>query len=154
MKNYFTCKRIILITPLRFFVIENVVISNYNGCKLLIFTQQNRRASKHTLEHVLRDKYIYMCVCVCIHITVMVVMLETNYLIVINTKYTINNTRPSLEGQHSTLQIATTIVELPPQKIFGELPKENGAIMLVPMPISINNLQMTIYLRIRPTTIV
>ena len=49
MKNYFT-KRIILITSLGFYfyfyflLLENVVISNYNECKLLTFTQQNRNS--------------------------------------------------------------------------------------------------------------
>ena len=47
MKNYFICKRIIFITSLGFFFfwwLENIVISNYNKCKLLTFTQQNRNS--------------------------------------------------------------------------------------------------------------
>ena len=40
MKNYFTCKRIKLITPLDILWSENKVISNYNLCKLLNFTKK------------------------------------------------------------------------------------------------------------------
>ena len=52
-KNYFTYKPIILIVPLCILWLENVVISNYNGCKLLIFFQKNRRVFEHTRKLVL-----------------------------------------------------------------------------------------------------
>ena len=37
----------------RFFCdLKIIIISNYNGCKLLIFTQKNKRVSEHMLKHV------------------------------------------------------------------------------------------------------
>ena len=53
-KNNFTHKPIILVTPLGILWLENVVISNYNRCKLLIFFQKYRRAYEHARECVLR----------------------------------------------------------------------------------------------------
>ena len=56
MKKLFHPKRITLITLLGIFVIgkcsnpkilENVVIPNYNGCKILSFTRKNKRAFEH-----------------------------------------------------------------------------------------------------------
>ena len=44
-KYYFTHKPIILITPLDIFWLENIVILNYNWCKLLIFSPKSKRAS-------------------------------------------------------------------------------------------------------------
>ena len=44
-KYYFTHKPIILITPLDILWLENIVIPNYNWCKLLIFSQKSKRAS-------------------------------------------------------------------------------------------------------------
>ena len=41
MNNYFTYKRITLITLLGFFLLENVIIPNYNECKLFTFTKQS-----------------------------------------------------------------------------------------------------------------
>ena len=46
-KNYFIHNHITLITPLGFWWLENIVIPNCNGCKLLTFTQKNRRTSEH-----------------------------------------------------------------------------------------------------------
>ena len=36
------------------------IFLNYNICKLLNFTQKNRRASEHVCERVLRGQYIYI----------------------------------------------------------------------------------------------
>ena len=36
-------------TPRFFLWLENVVIPNYNGCKLLTFSHKNRRAYEHAL---------------------------------------------------------------------------------------------------------
>ena len=54
---------------------KNVVISNYNRCKLLTFTQKNRRASKHV------SACSEASVCVCIFVFVCVVLLFTYYMV-------------------------------------------------------------------------
>ena len=52
MKTLFHPKRITLITPLSNFVIEKIIIPNYNECKFLTFTK--KIASEHMRERVFR----------------------------------------------------------------------------------------------------
>ena len=57
MKNYFTCKHIILITPLGFFfflLLENVVIPNYNKHSKLTLTQKIEEPLSMTWVHAYR----------------------------------------------------------------------------------------------------
>ena len=56
MKNYFTCKHIILITPYIFLWLKNILISKYNKCSKLTLTNKIEEPLSPRSQRLVKDK--------------------------------------------------------------------------------------------------